>query len=403
MAKIGILTTFSSWAESYSLCHVVSAQVRMLKKAGIDPILFVNENFHGSHPDCEIRKIVPVFIYEEYKDVSSIPSGLTAKIKKALEENMKDIDVCFTHDILLQDSFLAHNLAVRIVNLPIIWYHWLHSQPTNVKINNLTDGHKLVFLNYTDRLAVAERFATWTDKVSIVYNTVEPHKFVGNKITELCGKIFEGKDIRVTYPFCATRMGAKGVAKLLKLCGKLKAEGKTIGLCLVSSNANGKREKESIENMKNLAFDYGLTDKDFVFTSNLETYLECGIPHEIVRDLFALSNMFILPSTVECCSLILLEAISAGNRLVLNEDIPSLKEFGGYKDAIYMKFGSHWFNTTYDNEDKYYQDFAKIILKRLKEPMENRGHLFSESHIWETQLKHLVTFADSSLTVNAGS
>ena len=146
--RIGILTTFSEWQEAYSLVHIVSAQIRMLQRNGYDPVLFVNSDFRGEAP-CEVRKIVPVFTYETYSDISSIPSHLVDQIKDALEANMKDIDVCLTHDILLQDAFLPHNLAVRKVNLPILWRHWIHSQPNNVKVNNLPEGHKLVFLNYT--------------------------------------------------------------------------------------------------------------------------------------------------------------------------------------------------------------------------------------------------------------
>ena len=402
--KIGILTTFSSWADTYSLVHVVGAQIRMLKKAGYSPVLFVAENYYGEEPDCEVRKVVPIFVYEKYMNVSSIPSELVDKIKQSLEDNMKDIDICFTHDILLQDYFLAHNLAVRKVDLPIIWYHWLHSQPSGIKIANLTSGHRIVFLNYTDRLAVAERFSVWTDSIDIVYNCIEPHTYVGGETTDLCKKVLEGKDIRVAYPFCTTRMGAKGVAKLLKLVGKIKKQGKSVGVCLMNSNATAEREKNSIQSMKELSYSYGLDDTDFVFTSTLDKQLEQGVAHYVVRDMFSLTNLFIFPTTVESCSLVLLEAMSGGNRLVLNDDVPSLKELGGFKDAVYMKFGSVWLDTKYSDEDKYYTDYSKIILKRMPEPfMEDRVKLFTENEIWNTQLKRLVSLQASCSTVNDGS
>jgi len=402
--KVGVLTTFSSWSEAYSLVHVVGSQIRMLKKAGYEPVLFVSTNYYGQTPDCEVRKIVPVFTYENYMTVSSIPNELVEKIKVALEDNMQDIDICFSHDILLQDFFLAHNLAVRMVNLPILWYHWLHSQPNSVKIANINDGHRIVFLNYTDRLSTAEKFNTWTDNVDIVYNSIEPHTYVGDETTDLCKKILEGKDLKMALPFCTTRMAAKGVPKLLRLAGKLKLQGKSVGVCLLNSNANMEREKTAIQTMKDLGYSYGLTDDDFVFTSTLGKHLECGVPHHVVRDIFSLTNLFIFPTTTESCSLVLLEAMSGGNRLVLNDDVPSLKEIGGFKDAIYMKFGSIWFNTKYDNEDKYYEDYAKIILRRMSEPfMEDRAKLFSEDEIWKTQLNRLVNFQNCSLTVKDGA
>jgi glycosyltransferase involved in cell wall biosynthesis len=332
---------------------------------------------------------VPVFTYENYTDVSSIPSHLVDEIKDALEKNMKDIDICLTHDIMLQDAFLPHNLAVRKISLPIKWFHWIHSQPNNVKISNLPMGHKLVFLNYTDRLQVAERFSTWMDDVKVVYNSVEPHTFVGDKITEECSKILEGKDIKIPYAFCTTRMGAKGVNKLLKLAGRIKANGKSVGVCLMNSNANAEKEKKAIANMSEFAIKCGLTSDDFVFTSTLNRAYECGVPHHVVRDIFSLSNTFIFPTTSECCSLILLEAISAGCKLVLNDDIPSMKEFGGFQ-ALYMKFGSIFRSTSYSNESSYYNDWSKIIIRHMKEPVEDRAKLFSEKAIWE-QMKCVIS------------
>jgi hypothetical protein len=393
--KAGILTTFSSWSQTYSLVHIVASQVRMLSKAGHEVVLFVNTDFNDKIDlPCEVRKIVPVFTYENYSSPTTVPNHLVELIKEALEKELKDIDICITHDFLLQDSFIPHNLAIRKINLPIIWRHWIHSQPNNIKISNLPMGHKLVFLNYSDRLSVAERYCTWMDEVGVVYNPIMPWEFKEDRITKQVSKVFENKDVRIGYAFCTTRMGAKGVDKLLKLAGKIKNNGKSVGLCLMNSNANAEKEKKSIQYMSDLAINYGLTKEDFIFTSTLDPTYECGIPHHITRNIFHLSNLFIFPSISECCSLVLLEAMSGGNLLVLNDDIPSMKEFGGFGSALYMKFGSIWNTTNYSNEDNYYNDWAKIIIRQLdkgySEKSIKRAELFSEDNIWETQMKDLI-------------
>ena len=391
---VGILTTFSSWSDTYSLVHIVDSQIRMLKKNGYEVVLFVNEDFSGKHPDCEIRKSVPVFTYENYSSVSAVPDYLVEKLKVAFEDILKDIDICFTHDFILQDAFLPHNLAIRKVNLPILWRHWIHSQPNGVKVGNIPQGHKVVFLNYSDRLAVAERYSTWMENVDIVYNTIEPHEFKVDNITEKASEIFNGKEVRIAYAFCTTRMGAKGVDKLLKLAGKIKNNGQSVGVCLMNSNANAEREKNSIRSMMELAEKYGLTTNDVVFTSTLDPSYELGIPHNVTRNIFSLSNLFIFPTIAECCSLVLLEAMSAGNLLVLNGDIDSMKEFGGFDSALYMKFGSIWNKTNYSNEDSYYNDWAKIIIRQLHSDMpvraRERAKQFSEESVWEKQLSHLL-------------
>lgn len=391
--KVGILTTFDSWSETYSLTNIVSTQLKLLKKNGYDPVLFVNTNFNDTCPvECEVRKIVPVFTYENYEDISAVPQDIIQKIKDALTENMKDVDVCFTHDIVLQSSFIPHNLALRQVKLPISWYHWIHSQPDGIKITNLVDGHKLVFLNHTDRLRVAERYNTWIDNVEIVYNSVLPHTYTTHKYSEIASKIFEGKEVKIAYAFCTTRMGAKGVNKLLKLAGRIKANGKSVGICLMNSNGNAKREREAIESMCLYATECGLDSGDFVFTSTLTDEFKHGVPNFVTRDMFELSNLFIFPTISECCSMVLLEAMSGGNLLVLNEDIPSMKEFGGFDSALYMKFGSIFQRTNYSDENRYYNDWSKIIVRMLGSSMvdKSKARDFSPETIWETQLKHLI-------------
>ena len=91
---------------------------------------------------------------------------------------------------------------------------------------------------------------------------------------------------------------------------------------------------------------------------------ELGVPHEVVRDLFLLSNLFIFPTLSENCPLILLEAAFAKCLLVLNDDFPPLKDFFG-ENALYFKFSSILTKTTYNNEEQYFSDVAKIIIGEL--------------------------------------
>jgi hypothetical protein len=70
-----------------------------------------------------------------------------------------------------------------------------------------------------------------------------------------------------------------------------------------------------------------------------------------------------------------------------------MKEFGGFDSALYMKFGSIWNKTNYSNEDGYYNDWSKIIIRQLNSKMpqraKERSKMFSEDSIWE-QMKELL-------------
>ena len=70
--------------------------------------------------------------------------------------------------------------------------------------------------------------------------------------------------------------------------------------------------------------------------------MELGVPHEVVKNLLAYSDLFVLPSTSEACSLIMLEAGASKNLVVLNSDLPSFYDFGGQRMEPHKSFRTHW-------------------------------------------------------------
>ena len=63
-----------------------------------------------------------------------------------------------------------------------------------------------------------------------------------------------------------------------------------------------------------------------------------------------------------------MEAMLSKNLLVLNADVPQLREFGK-NNALYMNFSGKDSKTNYDDEDKYYADWAAIIENKMKQQM----------------------------------
>ncbi|MHC4464451.1 MAG: hypothetical protein ACYS30_23925, partial [Planctomycetota bacterium] len=138
MKAVAILTTFYEAESGYSLIRVAETQIRMLLDHGYDPAVLVREDFKT--PDdpttlwrretVDLRSILPAL---ELTD--KIPKDFenrVARILDALEEGLQDVDVCITHDVILQEYYQAHNIAMRRYaekHPELLWLHWIHSCP----------------------------------------------------------------------------------------------------------------------------------------------------------------------------------------------------------------------------------------------------------------------------------
>lgn len=384
--KIGILTTFYNWDPAYSLVFVVESQLKALVKYGYNPVLFVHDNFKDDAKvpaGVEIRKIVPRFLLVDYSSGQTPSADLNDQANKAYEAiktNAADIDYMIEHDILLQGWFLPYAMALHKLGetTQIKWLHWIHSNVSGQR--NLEMPHKarftlpanskLVYLNNYYLIRVAETYGIWPKDVRIVYNAMDPRLFLDlHPLVETMIDKYDllAADLFQVYPVSTTRMIAgKQLKVLIEIFAKLKAQGKKIRLVVANAHANDKREKQVIAETLSFASQLGLNQTELIFTSleDVPTY-ELGVPKKIVSQLFQLANLFIFPSVSENCSLILLEAMLSKNLLVLNESVPSMREFG--KDnAIYFKFGGNEETVNYADRDKWLNDVALIIISEFQ-------------------------------------
>lgn len=386
MKRVVVITTFADFGPDYSLVSVVGDQLRMFVKHGYTPTLIVQENFNddGRVPEgVEILKLMPVFPLHDYqlheKPRPDFEPNVAAVVE-ALRPVLANFDVAITHDLIFISWYLPHNAAVRqlAAELPALrWLHWVHSAPSprpaklsyphNLRFSPPPNG-KLVYLNNHDTLRLAEMFGTSLQQVRVVHNTRDPGAYFG--LHPVAQKIVSTypiltADVVSVFPFSTPRWDGKNVRKLIWLMAKIKEQGRSVLLVLVNAHCNADREKQIVRDLRQFALGKGLAASDLCFTSELGPEWEYSVPNEAVRQLFQLSNVFIFPSQSECCSLILLEAASCKNLLVLNRDVPSMREFGGEK-ALYPQFGSVQFRVNYQNEDAYWTDWAKIILGELE-------------------------------------
>lgn len=390
---IGIFTTFNDLNPAYSLCSVVIDQLTMLVKYNYKPILFVLPNFKDKVPDgVEVRKVIPQIILEPYKELNYPDHWKedVAKVKDACEKNMQDIDILICHDIFFIDTYLPYNIGLRESKLNTRILAWTHSAPSNRP--SITDNPhanrftlpprtRLVFLNHDKAIALAEMYGAWLKDVRIVHNSRDPRTFWG--LDPLTIKLIDeynilDADIISTYPLSTPRMMGIGkrLETVIKLHGKLKELGYKTKLIIPNAHANASKDKMTITQAQIWATEKGLSYEEVIFTSLEEPpKYEQGVSSKVVSDLFRLSNIFIFPTTSENSSLILAEAMLAGNLLVLNKLVGTLLEHVGNK-ALYLDFDYR----DKDNEN-YYLDLAKIIASEF----ENDKALQTKRRVFQKQ------------------
>ena len=382
--KIAIIFPADWWDPSYSLCSVVENQLRSFVKYGYEVTVCTLARFNGeiSIKGVVHKKILPLFEYTDYSQTDKLDPHFEEQVQavqRALEDNLKGYTHLITHDLIFQGWFLVHNVAVRRANLQVKWLHWIHSAPHERKdaaypFNHfylLKPNEKLIYLNDIDKIKAAEMFGVFPADVAVVPNAIDPRTFWGlHPFTEHLLDKYDilGADIISVYPLSTPRMiSGKQLHKAVRIHEHLK---KLYGLktkyIVCNAHANAQKEKDLVKETQETFMGGGLSPNEVIFTSFEEApAYEVGVPRQVVKELFQLSNLFLFPSISENCSLILLEAALSGNLLVLNKSfLPMRAQLGD--QALYFDFGALGAEVHYDNEAKYYEDVAKIIFAELK-------------------------------------
>lgn len=377
--KIAIFTTFYRLDPGYSLCAVVVDQLKALVRLGYEPTLFVLPMFKDDAlvpAGVKIEKTVPQLILEPYKGLE-YPAHWkedVSTIKKWAEASLKEYTHLICHDTFFIDTYLPYNIGLRDAVIETKFFAWTHSAPSmrpalddNPHANRyvLPPRTKLVYLNHDKANALAEMYGAWLKDVRVVHNARDPRTFWN--LDTLVERIVEeyrlfDADVVTVYPLSTPRMiSGKGLDKVIKIHAKLKELGLKTRLVVCNAHANAQPEKRMISDTKVWASGLGLTPEDICFTSELGKELELGVPPKVVSDLFRISNVFIFPTVSENSSLVLLEAMLAGNLLVLNEKVGTLREHAG-DNALYFDFD---YREPKETNERYYSDLAKIIASQL--------------------------------------
>lgn len=400
--RVAICSHFSGFQSSYALHVGWHERARLLERHQINFDFLVNkkcrEGLYPHQKNCLINpptadpfRVRTQAFYKLYKDV------------------LKDYDVILTADLVYQrkGNFLAYNAAMNKVapELKGWWCHWIHSSWTARNPNvgypeslryNLAPRSFLVYLNSFELPGLQQMYNAPPDKTYAVYNPKDIRSF--HEMSPLVWRVsdildFKNKDAIQIFPFCTTRMDAKGILGVIKVHAALKRAGKKVALVL--ANANSSKRRAEIANKKKYMESLGLKEnEDYLWTCDINN--DKPIPRKDVADIFKLSNLFVFASWRETVGNVFQEAKISGCLLVLNHALPCLQEMGG-KDAIYIMTDhktpgvrdgepGDFQKVMYQNgtENSFFDEVAATVIKRL--PDKSHQWSFSLDSIFEQQM-----------------
>ena len=387
--KIAVITAFRNMPESYSLVNDVRDQIKLLMNQGHEVVFFAQETCAGEGIDCEMRAILPHFRIE--KEV--VNEEAKKKIVDILKKELIDFDIAITHDLMYLRGFVTYRAAIMECGVDIKWLHWVHSgigEYLKLKMPN----SKYIYMNHADKERFAKHIGVGIEDIGVIYNDKDPELFFNwcNITKDIAKKVdLFRPDILQVYPFCTTRMNAKGIDKVIKTFSHLKKLGNKV--LLICINSNSRKKKEEIKDKMQLAKDLGLDENEIIFTSELNEQYDRGLPRQVVRELMQMANLFIFPSSAEVCSNVLLEASMTKQLIVINSDLPCLYDFT--KDAIEFPFGSIYHTSFTSRNDESYKKLAETITEELKNNKINQQFLKIKrecnlNYIYENQFKPLL-------------
>jgi hypothetical protein len=393
--RVAVITTFVELFEAFSLCNVVGTQLEMLRRNGHHVTFVAGDGFTPrgvyAHPAIEHVR-VPVIHVAREGDLADRPAAFRADVdyaKGRLRPLVARCDVVITHDILYLLQHLVYNVACRELALEfpnVRWLHWIHSapeahrefprgDPRGARFTPFQFG-TLVYPNRTDAYRLARQFGVPDASVAVVPHAIDFAETYGfHPLTRALVEHYHlaRPDVLSIYPARLDR--GKQAERAVRLFAEIKGAGASVALVIANFHSTGAHFVRYREEIAAEAARLGLTSNEVIFTSNLpalpnisasmmaRTAIE--LPHQVIQDLFRLTNVYVHPSASETYSLVCQEAAMAGNLLVLNEDFPAMRELYG-DAALYARFCSSQMSTEYQpSEQAYYHEVAREILAQF--------------------------------------
>lgn len=389
MKEIYILTNFSTFLRSYSPIIVVGEQLKMLTRNGYKPTLLASDGWDPPEDtifsQVKTIRIIPAHVSNDPQQFNDTDLEEIEKLYEEINEILPDNAVVISHDLIFLPDYVKHNVACRRVaseRPSISWLHWIHSatSPHSLIQERSMYGEKYselltskfpnsvaVFPNSYSIPRVAQNFSYETDEVVEVPHSTDPTEGMQSIVRRLYDEKELGDvDILMIYPARLDR--GKNIEWNVRVLAELKSVGLTGHLVICDFQSTGDDKVVYRQDLKNLAEELGCAD-ELTFLSEFDEAAAMESSHQVVLDLFTLSNVMMMPSKSETYSLVAQEALLRGNFLILNHDFAPFRQIYG-DHAIYRQFSSNIdfsgmdgeIKTDYDGNE---QDYARSIAANI--------------------------------------
>ncbi|GLX69884.1 hypothetical protein MU1_42300 [Paenibacillus glycanilyticus] len=418
---------FNGLSKTYSLVSVVEEHLHMLLGGGMTVKVLVSEDCpdserYGIYNDERIEWVKVTNRFEgkqiHWMDYSQ-PTGSVhpaffqeaEAISVSLYEAFRDVEVVFLHDILYQGWHLVHNVAVRQVQVRLPRLRFLamtHSSPASRprRMDWPLSARFLPLPNTTYLYpaesglpALAGQYQVPLELCKAIPNSLNLQGGMSEDVQKL-GQLTDlfSPDLLAVYPGRLTT--GKQLNKAAALLGAIgSVSGKRVKMIFCDFPSMDIEPAVYKRIIRSEGERFGLGEAELVFTSDLGW--PDGFPHRGVMDLFTLSNLFVCTSYSESFGLIVLEAASRGNMLVLNQAVPALEELGNRLQAYFMRWHARGFGvdtreTYHPSEEAYLREHAERITGLMADnPVIQAKTITRQQYnpkwIWENRLMPLVT------------
>lgn len=359
----------------------------MFKRAGYEPVLITSSGWNppeGSiFATVETHRLTHVVI--DGTDVDEAFEADVDKLYDELQEILTPGCVVLTSDLIFLPDYVKLNVACRRIageDPSISWLHTIHSATspeTLIKERAMFAGKYaehlaekfpnslICYPNAFDIPRVAVNYSFEENEIVEVPHCTDPTEGMNHLVKKLYDDLRLGEpEVLMVYPVRLDR--GKYCEAQVYFMGGCKTNGVSSHVVFCDFQSTGGDKVTYREELKELALRLGVDDR-VTFLSEFDESASMEVSHDVILDLFTLSNVFILASKSETYSLIAQEAMLKGNLCLLNHDFGPFRQIYG-KNALYKQFdganiafngqnGS--INTTHDPIDEYYRMLASNV------------------------------------------
>lgn len=353
----------------------------MFKRAGYTPVLIASDSWDPPSDTIYAQTETKLLLNVAYQDPPEINEMFREDVDllyQQLKEIIPDGSTVITHDLIFLPDYVKHNIAARRLaeeQPNTRWLHWVHSAtgPNTLIKERAMYGEKykelllskfpnsiICYPNAQDIPRVARNFNYEEFEVVEVPHSTDPTE----GLHPICQRLYDqeglgNKEVLAIAPMRLDR--GKNPQMIVRIMAGCKEANLTSHVIFCDFQSTGGDKVTLREECKELAKELGVEDR-VTFLSEFDEACALEVSHDIILDLFSLSNFFFLPSRSETYSLVTQEAMLKGNLCILNYDFPAFRQIYGTK-ALYRQFDGAEvamdgydgkIETTHSDIDSYY-------------------------------------------------